>query len=108
MELMVQLAEANTFSMRLIKGEGLLAGVVLTDISPDSAAYGRTDGAEIASVDPESNAAAAGLSAGDFIVSVDQHPVHSATQVAQSARRSDRLLLLGIFHGGGMQYVVVR
>ena len=107
MELTVQLSEANTVSMALVKGEGLLAGVVLTDISPDSAAYGQTDGAEILAVDPESDAAQAGLIAGDFVVSVDQQSVHSAMQVAQLANGFDRLLLLGIFHAGGIQFVVI-
>ncbi|TJW10568.1 MAG: PDZ domain-containing protein [Mesorhizobium sp.] len=85
----------------------MLAGVALADISPDSAAYGQADGAEILAVDSESDAARAGLIAGDFIVSVDQQPVHSATQVARQANRFEKLLLLGIFHAGGIQYVVI-
>lgn len=107
LELPVELREANTVSTALVKGEGLLAGVALADISPDSAAYGQADGAEILAVDPESDAAQAGLIAGDFIVSVDQQSVHSATQVAQQANRFEKLLLLGIFHAGGIRYVVI-
>ncbi|RUU70701.1 Do family serine endopeptidase [Mesorhizobium sp. M2C.T.Ca.TU.009.01.2.1] len=107
LELTVQLAEANTISTLLVKGTGLLSGVVLADISPESAAYGQTDGAEIVAVDPESSAAAAGLVAGDFIVSVGQQSVHSAMQVVQTAGWFDRLLLLGVFHAGGTQYVAI-
>jgi len=107
LELPVVLSEATTVGTALVKGERLLSGVALADISPDSAAYGQTDGAEILAVDPESDAAQAGLIAGDFVVSVGQQPVHSARQVAQLASRFDRLLLLGIFHDGGIRYVVV-
>lgn len=107
LELPVQLLEADTVSEPSIKGEGLLAGVALADISPESAAYGQADGAEILAVDPESGAAAAGLIAGDFIVSVNQQPVHSAMQVVKAASEFDRLLLLGVFHAGGVQYLVV-
>lgn len=107
LELAVKLSQANMINTARVKGNGLLLGVLLADISPDSAAYGQTDGAEIIAIEPDSKATQAGLVVGDFIVSIDQQTVHSAMEVKQTADRFDSLLLLGIFHGGGIQYVVV-
>lgn len=107
LEMPVELLQANLVSTGRVQGSGLLAGVALADISPDSAAYGQADGAEILAVDPESEAAQVGLIAGDFIVSVDQQPAHSAVQVTREASRFDKLLLLGVFHAGGIQYIVI-
>lgn len=107
-EVSATLSEASEASTTHVKGKGLLSGVALADVSQDSAAYGQADGAEIVAIDTESKAAQAGLTQGDVIVSVDQQPVHSAMQAAEAADRIDSLLLLGVFHDGSIQYVVVQ
>jgi serine protease Do/serine protease DegQ len=91
-----------------IDGEGLLALVALQSLGADSAAYGKVEGAFVASLSDRSKASTAGLSAGDVIVSVDRRPAKSPEMVVGLARRDKNLLLLGIFRDGRKRFLIVK
>jgi serine protease Do len=71
-------------------------------------------GALVTSIQPDSNAAEAGLKAGDIIVSINREPVHSANEAVRLSEKakSDRILLR-VWRGnsggggGGMLYLSV-
>ena len=91
-----------------IEGNGLLALVTLQMLGPDSDAYGKVEGAFVESLSDRSKAAAAGLTAGDVIVSVDQKPVNSPQMIAALTQNEKDLLLLGIFRDGHVRFLIVK
>ncbi|WFU13441.1 trypsin-like peptidase domain-containing protein (plasmid) [Rhizobium sp. CB3090] len=91
-----------------IEGEGLLALVTLETLRPDSDAFGKVEGAFVASTIEDSRAAAAGLTPGDVIVSINQKPTPTPQMVIDLARKEKDLLLLGIFRDGHKRFLVVR
>jgi serine protease Do len=98
-----------------------LDGVEVTDLSDMDARTRRQtgvpshlEGALVTSVQPDSNSAAAGLKAGDVIVSIDRHPVHNAQEaVSLSDQAKGEVILLRLWRsnpgggGGGMLYLTV-
>ena len=98
---------------RRVRAErGGLEGVNVQELTPDTAkelqlAPG-TRGVVVASVDPSSAAAAAGLSRGDVIQEVNHKPVHSITEYKQAlAAVGKQPVLLLVNEGGVTQYVVI-
>jgi Do/DeqQ family serine protease len=55
-------------------------GASFSDISPNSPLYGQVQGAMVVSIDPEGEAARAGLRPGDVIVAVQRHPVKNVAE----------------------------
>jgi Do/DeqQ family serine protease len=89
-------------------GRGPLRSVRLGSITRDSPAYGKTNGALVVSVDPDSFAAHSGLAEGDVIATVDRKPINSPEQAVALADSSEELLLLGIFRDDQMHFLVIR
>jgi serine protease Do len=95
----------------------VLDGVEVTDI--DAAARREANipravrGALVTNVNPDSNAAEAGLRPGDIIVEINRQPVHSADEaVALSEKVKVDRVLLRVWSGGGggpggTRYIVV-
>ncbi|MGY5810497.1 DegQ family serine endoprotease [Rhizobium sp. LEGMi198b] len=90
-------------------------GVGLANLTPDlreqlNLPHG-VEGAVVASVNPDKSAAAAGIQAGDIIVSVNDQPVHSAhdaqNAVAQAGKAGRKSVLLLIERGGDKTFVAV-
>jgi serine protease Do len=96
-------------------GSGVMSGVEVQTVSPDMTqdlgVPGGTHGVVITSVDPSSQAAAAGLDRGMVIVEVNHQPVANSTQYHQAVSQADDhpvLLLVVIPNSDGMtNYVVV-
>jgi serine protease Do len=97
-------------------GEGVdaLDGVEVVDLDSRTKRQlgipANVQGALVSAVDPDSNAADAGLSQGDVIVEIDRRPVTSA-QVAvdlSDKSKADQILLrVWTPRGGGMHYLTV-
>ena len=67
-----------------------------------------TRGVVITSVDPSSDAAAAGLSQGDVIQEVNHKPVNNIEQYRQALAGSGKQpVLLLVNHGGVTNYIVI-
>ncbi|MBC7285173.1 Do family serine endopeptidase, partial [Hoeflea sp.] len=81
------------------QGAGFLDGVTLANAPSDTV--------KVASIDPDSKAAQAGLAEGDVIVSVNQQPVHSVDEVTALAAKQQDILLLGVEHDGLARLVVI-
>jgi serine protease Do len=97
------------------KGPGVdaLDGVEVVDIDPRSRRQvgmpGNLQGAMVSNIDPDSNAAEAGLRTGDVIVAIDHHPVSSAEQAVALSEKSkgDEILLRVWSPRRGMHYPLV-
>ncbi|WP_234906394.1 trypsin-like peptidase domain-containing protein [Rhizobium rhizogenes] len=70
-----------------IEGKGLLESVTLDKLGSDSDAYGKVEGALVSTLIDGSKAAAAGLTPGDVIISVDQQLSPTPQMVAELAQR---------------------
>ena len=88
-------------------GKGLLRSVRLGRITRDSPAYGKTNGALVIAVDPDSDAASSGLSEGDIIATIDRKPVGGPEQAVVLAGSSREYLLLGVHRDDQMRFVVI-
>ncbi|MET3857028.1 MULTISPECIES: DegQ family serine endoprotease [unclassified Rhizobium] len=90
-------------------------GVGLADLTPDARQElnlpRSINGAVVASVNPDKPAAAAGIQTGDVIVSVNDKPVHDASDakaaVASAAKSGRKSVLLLIERGGNKTFVAV-
>ncbi|WP_413711972.1 DegQ family serine endoprotease [Rhizobium sp. Rhizsp82] len=90
-------------------------GVGLADLTPDARQElnlpRSVNGAVVASVNPDKPAAAAGIQTGDVIVSVNDRPVHDASDakaaVASAAKSGRKSVLLLIERGGNKTFVAV-
>lgn len=91
-----------------IEGKGLLESVTLDKLGSDSDAYGKVEGALVSTLIDGSKAAAAGLTPGDVIISVDQQLSPTPQMVAELAQRQKTLLLLGIFRDGHKRFLLVK
>ncbi|WP_246704764.1 trypsin-like peptidase domain-containing protein [Rhizobium sp. P32RR-XVIII] len=91
-----------------VEGEGLLSLVTLTAVGPESDAYGKTQGAFVAAMSDRSRAAAAGLEAGDVVVSVNRKDATDPQMVVDLAAASEAPLLLGVFRDGHVRFLVVK
>jgi serine protease Do len=92
--------------------QGVLNGVAVDDISPQSRQEfnipADLQGALITQVDPSSAAAQAGISAGDVILDIDRHRVHSAQEAINLCENATtRKTLLRLWSHGDTIFVVV-
>jgi serine protease Do len=105
--------QANNNNQQGEQGEGVMKGVQVQTITPDIAGQlnlpSDTHGVVVASVDPSSSAAAAGIQQGDVIEEVNHKPVSNVQQYrdALSAAGNQPVLLL-INQQGTTAYVVVQ
>jgi Do/DeqQ family serine protease len=95
------------------QGPGVMKGVQVETLTSDIAQQlnlpAGTRGVVIDSVDPSSNAAAAGISRGDVIQEVDHKPVYNVQQYQQAlSAAGNQAVLLLINHQGITNYVVVQ
>jgi membrane-associated protease RseP (regulator of RpoE activity) len=88
-------------------GKGLLRSVRLGRITRDSSAYGKTNGAVVIAVDPNSIAADSGLAEGDIIATIDRKPVDGPERAVALAGSSKEFLLLGVHRDDQMRFVVI-
>jgi serine protease Do len=93
-------------------GGGGLEGVNVQELTPEAAQELQltpgTRGVVVASVDPSSAAAAAGLNRGDVIQEVNHKAVHSITEYKQAlAAVGKQPVLLLVNEGGATQYMVI-
>ncbi|MGA8367179.1 MAG: DegQ family serine endoprotease [Candidatus Acidiferrales bacterium] len=91
---------------------GALEGVEVQELTPDIEQQlnlpAGTRGVVITSVDPSSDAAAAGLSQGDVIQEVNHKPVNNIEQYRQALAGSGKQpVLLLVNHGGVTNYIVI-
>ena len=91
-----------------VEGHGILDGITLEKLSPDSDAFGKVEGALVSSVIDSSKAASAGLVPGDVIISVNQHPSPTPRLAAELSQGSDEFVLLGIFRDSHKRFLVVK
>lgn len=95
------------------QGPGVMKGVQVETLTPDIANQlnlpSDTHGVVVDSVDPSSNAAAAGIQQGDVIQEVNHKPVNNVQQYREALSASgNQSVLLLINHQGITNYVVVQ
>jgi serine protease Do len=95
------------------QGPGVMKGVQVENVTPSIAGQlnlpADTRGVVVDSVDPSSNAAAAGIQQGDVIQEVDHKPVSNVQQYQQAlSAAGNQAVLLLINHQGVTSYVVVQ
>lgn len=95
------------------QGPGVMKGVQVENVTPQIANQlnlpSSTTGVVVDSVDPSSNAAAAGIQQGDVIQEVDHKPVHNVQEYQQAlSSAGNQAVLLLINHQGITSYVVVQ
>ncbi len=84
-----------------------LKGATLSNIEEGTRLYGRIEGVLITAVEPGSPAAAAGLHAGDVIVSANRHNVKSVDELNKVTHKS-KTLLLNIRRGNGALFLYLQ
>lgn len=90
-------------------GASPLAGALLVQIPPDHPLHGQIDGVLVHRVDPVSEAARAGLRAGDVIVSANHQSITSLSGLSAIARnKGDKPLLLKVQRGGSALFLAIR
>lgn len=82
----------------------LLEGASLSNL-PDGS---NIKGVQVTKVEPESQAAMAGIEKGDVITSVNQKRVTSVAEVIEAARQNQKALLLNIQRGDAALFIVVQ
>lgn len=86
-------------------------GVAVRDLSNDELTrLGLDHGVRIVQVDPAGAAADAGIQSGDIIVSLDQKPVESASQLAQTIEsvKQNRAVPVRLYRDGHSLFVALR
>jgi serine protease Do len=91
---------------------GPLSGVRFEDLTPDTARRLNLSpsvrGVVITDIDPESNAAAAGLQRGDVIEEINRQPVANASDFNSALQKADKKsVLLRVRNANGARFVVV-
>ncbi|HEV2112082.1 MAG TPA: PDZ domain-containing protein, partial [Gammaproteobacteria bacterium] len=86
-------------------GGGDMHGLHLADIGKDSEFYGKIQGVIISGVEPDSDAALAGLQEGDLIVSVNRKPVKNLAEFRAAADGGKGTLFLAVRRDDQMFYV---
>jgi Do/DeqQ family serine protease len=89
------------------EGEADLHGLTVSALDKSSPMFGQVQGVMITAVDPDSDAAQAGLKAGDVVVAVSQAPVKSVAEfrkAAEAASKAGQQLFLTIRRGDQMFY----
>jgi serine protease Do len=105
--------QANNNNSQGEQGEGVMKGVQVQTITPDIAGQlnlpNETHGVVVESVDPSSNAAAAGIQRGDVIEEVNHKPVSNVEQYREAlSSAGNQPVLLLINQQGTTAYVVVQ
>ena len=94
------------------KGEAAtpkLKGATFTTIPADNELYGKVEGVYVSQIDPNSQAAEAGLAAGDIILSANRVAVKSPQELVNIIKANkDKPLLLNIRRGQGALFLVIR
>ncbi len=106
--LSTEFKDDQTATTTEVEGHGLLDGITLEKLSPDSDAFGKIEGALVSSVIDSSKAASAGLVPGDVIISVNQHPSPTLHLVDELSQGPGEFVLLGIFRDGHKRFLVVK
>ncbi|HEY1772899.1 MAG TPA: DegQ family serine endoprotease [Gammaproteobacteria bacterium] len=88
------------------EGEADMHGLAVTDLDKSSPLFGQVQGVLITGVDPDSDAAQAGLRAGDVIVAVAQKPVKDVAEFRRAAKAATKegQLFLTVRRGDQMFY----
>ena len=94
-------------------GDADLHGIAVANLDKNSPLYGKVQGVVITGVDPDSDAADAGLRAGDLVVAVSQQPVTTVSELKKAAaeaakegglvltvRRGDQVFFASLGGGG--------
>jgi serine protease Do len=92
--------------------QGVLNGVAVDDLTGDARQQFNLPphirGALVTNVDPNSAAARAGISAGDVILEINRHPVHSAEDAVKLSEKAEsKKTLLRLWSRGSTLFVVV-
>ncbi|HEU5048085.1 MAG TPA: DegQ family serine endoprotease [Rickettsiales bacterium] len=82
----------------------LLKGATLADMPEGNP----VKGVQVTNVNPESQAAAAGIEKGDIITSVNQKRVTSVAELIEAARQHPKTLLLNIQRGDAALFIVIQ
>lgn len=100
--------EQKTLKVRIAEAEE--AGAEAAVPEPLSGAHFQDDGDNVfvAEVDPESNAARAGLRPGDVIAAVNRQPVRSVAELSEALRNVAGTIALDIVRGGARLFLVIR
>ena len=80
-------------------------GLHLADIGKDSELYGKVQGVIITAVEPDSDAALAGLQEGDVIVSVNRKPVKDVAEFREAAKAGKGALFMAVRRDDQLFYV---
>ena len=80
-------------------------GLHVADIGKDSSLYGKVQGVVITGVDPNSDAALAGLQEGDVIVSVNRKPVKNVAEFREAAAAGKGTLFMAVRRDDQLFYV---
>lgn len=89
-------------------GDPFLFGTELRDFSEVTPAFGLVKGIQVLSTTEDSAAWEAGLRRGDVIVSANNIPVTTTTELKDAASKDKKQLLLNIIRAGGAMFVVVK
>ena len=84
---------------------GEMHGLHVADIGKDSDLYGKVHGVVITGVDPDSDAALAGLQEGDVIVSVNRKDVKNVAEFREAARAGKGTLFMAVRRDDQLFYV---
>jgi len=84
-----------------------LAGAVLEPLGPGHPGYGEVEGVAVAAVEPGSEAAAAGLLAGDVVIRVNRDPVASMAELEARMSAATETVALTIWRAGREILVVL-
>jgi Do/DeqQ family serine protease len=88
------------------EGEADMHGLAVANLDKSSPLFGQVQGVLVTGVDPDSDAAQAGLRAGDVIVAVSQQPVKDVAEFRKMAKAADKAgqLFLTVRRGDQMFY----
>ena len=94
------------------EGDEVLKEVAVDDLNPQIRRQYQipddVEGAVVASVDPDSPAAEAGLRVGDVILEVNRKPIRNAEDAVEATRNvKDKTVLLRVWSQGGIRFLVV-
>ncbi|HET7587913.1 MAG TPA: DegQ family serine endoprotease [Gammaproteobacteria bacterium] len=83
-------------------------GAKFSDIQQGSPLYGRVQGVVVTSVEPDGEAAEAGLRSGDVIIAVNRHPIKGLAQFRNALSQFKGTLLLTVRRDDGVFFTTIR